>query len=125
MKPVQAAAMSKAKPRVMPSFAWMRTAVAGKAESGVEVATRMASTSDASAPARASASRAAAAPRSEAVSSTAAKCRQPIPVRSRIQASEVSSPFSAASSSLESRCAGRYPPHPAMVARRTMREANP
>ena len=45
MKPAQAAATSKAKPRVMPSAACTRIAVAGNAWSGVVVARMITSTS--------------------------------------------------------------------------------
>jgi hypothetical protein len=83
----------------------MVTAVAGKPWSGVEVATTIASTSSAVAPAAARADRAAAAPMKAAVSWAAAIRRSAMPVRSRIHESDVS--IRRASSALVSTRSGR------------------
>ncbi len=91
MKPEQAALTSKPKPCSMPRAACTRSAVAGKHWSGVEVPTITASISAASIPASASAARPASAPMKAAVSCALAMWRWPMPVRSRIQLSEVSS----------------------------------
>ena len=105
MKPAQAAAMSKPKPRVTPSAACTRNAVAGNAWSGVLVARMIASTSPGTAPASARAARAAAVPMNAAVSCGAAMWRCRMPVRSRIHSSVVSTVR--ASSSLLTARAGR------------------
>ena len=68
----------------------MRTAVAGKVRSGVEVAQTMRSMSIGSMPARTSAWREAAMPRSEVSSPSSAMWRCSMPVRSRIHSSVVS-----------------------------------
>ena len=75
----------------MPIAACTRVAVEGKVWSGVAVATTIASRSEASRPPSARAARAAAAARSEVASPSAAKWRRSMPVRLRIQSSEVSS----------------------------------
>ncbi len=97
--------MSKPKPLVTPSAACTRSAVAGKASSGVLVARMIASTSAGSAPASASAARAAAVPMNAAVSCGAAMWRWRMPVRSRIHSSDVSTVR--ASSSLLTTRSGR------------------
>ena len=68
MKPAQAAAMSKPNPFVTPSAAWTRSAVAGKAWSGVLVARMIASTSAGFGAGVRNAARAAAVPMKAAVS---------------------------------------------------------
>ena len=69
----------------------MRAAVAGISWSGEMVAVMTRSTCDGSRPASASASRAATMPRSELLRPGSATLRSLMPVRCRIQASEVSS----------------------------------
>src|SRR3984957_8984850 len=92
-----------------------RSAVAGKAWSGVLVARMTASTSEGSALAWASASRAAAVPMKAAVSNGAAKWRWRMPVRSRIHSSVVSTVRDR--SSLVTIRSGKEPPTPAIMER--------
>ena len=90
MKPEHAAWTSKAGQPWMPSRRWTMQAVLGNTLSGVVVASTIRSTSPAAKPARSSAARAAATLMSEVVSPSAAMRRRLMPVRSRIQSSEVS-----------------------------------
>src|SRR5713226_6481311 len=91
--PVQAACTSKAGP-CAPSCCWTREAPDGKNESGVEVPSTIRSVSSGRRPAAPSAFWAAATARSVVVSVGAAMRRSWIPVRSRIQVSDVSTIFS-------------------------------
>ncbi len=104
-KPAQTACTSKAKPPRMPMALCTVTAVAGKVWSGVAVATMSVSMSAPVRPASARAARAAWAARSEVISPAAAKWRRSMPVRLRIQSSEVSSV--AANSAFSTTRAGR------------------
>ena len=88
-KPLQAAVRSKATARRAPMAAWTRGAVPNRS-SGLEVASRMRSTSSAAQPAWARAARAASAARLVTVSPGPATRRAAIPVRLRIQSSVVS-----------------------------------
>jgi hypothetical protein len=81
----------------MPIMCWTRVAVDGKVWSGVAVATRIASMSAAPIPQAESAWSAARAARSEVSCPSAAMWRWPIPVRARIQASDVSRRFDSSS----------------------------
>src|SRR5205807_2411818 len=100
--------MSRAGTPPRPSRRCTRQAVAGTRVSGVAVATRMRSTP--STPARSRARRAAAAPITEAVWPAPARRRSRMPVRSRIQQSEVSTNCS--SSALVISPSGTNPPTP-------------
>src|SRR5581483_4782102 len=100
----------------------MRTPVAGKVRSGVEVAQTTRSTSTGSMPARTSAWREAAIPRSEVSSPSSAMWRCSMPVRSRIQASLVSTMRDR--SSLVMTRFGRWAPTP-RITDRMMATASP
>src|SRR6266581_4146869 len=110
MNPVHTACISKAAPRVMPSWACTLVAVAGKVWSGVAVASTMRSRSPPAMPADLSAWRAAAVARSEVSSPTAATWRCRMPVRCTIHSSEVAR--RSARSALVTIFSGRYPPQP-------------
>ena len=105
MNPEHTACTSKAAPRVMPSRACNLTAVDGKVSSGVAVASTIRSRSLPLMPARSRARRAAWNARSDVSSPSAAMRRSPIPVRCRIQESDVLSRV--ASSSLVTIRSGR------------------
>ena len=117
MKPLHTACTSKAGLPAMPSWRCTMAAVAGNTMSGVEVATMSRSMSCGCAPAACMAACAAGTASWLAGVAGSAKWRARMPVRSVIQASEVSMPraaSSAASSSLETRRAGRKLPVPVM-----------
>jgi len=112
MKPVQAALRSNAPAAVAPSASWIRLAELGKTCSGVDVATMTKSISEGSTSATSSARRAAAKPREAVVSSSPAMRRSRMPVRSRIQVSDVST--MASRSWLVSTRSGSALPQPTM-----------
>src|SRR5581483_4708075 len=110
MKPEHTAWTSKAAPRLIPSRACTMVATEGKVSSGVVVATITMSSSLASMPASSSAARPAARAKSDVFSVSFTTRRSRMPVRSRIQASEVSTRL--ARSSLVSTVCGRWAPQP-------------
>jgi hypothetical protein len=113
-KPEQAAEMSKPQAFTAPSFAITYAEVDGICMSPVTVPTTTRPTSAGVMPASASARRAASTARSLVTWPSAAMCRWRMPVRSVIQASEVSTIL--ARSSFVITRSGRYEPLPRMRA---------
>src|SRR5437879_5348965 len=116
MKPLQAASMSTAAQPGTPSCSWTRQATLGKGPSGVDVATRIMSSSAGCTPEAASALRAALAASENVVVPGSAMRRRRMPVRSTIHWSEVSTIRSR--SALERIRSGTSTPRPMIAAGR-------